>query len=55
MKTDSLKVAIESELVITTNELIAENIMLKKANKTILKQIWAGFKFFFKSLGQTDV
>ena len=38
MKTDSLKVAIESKLVIETNELIAENIMLKKANKTILKQ-----------------
>ena len=30
MKTDSLKVAIESKLVIKTNELIAENIRLKE-------------------------
>ena len=30
MKTDSLKVAIESKLVIKTNELIAENIILKE-------------------------
>ena len=30
MKTDSLKVAIESKLVIRTNELIAENIILKE-------------------------
>lgn len=30
MKTDSLKVAIESKLVIMTNELIAENIRLKE-------------------------
>lgn len=30
MKTDSLKVAIESSLVIKTNELIAENVILKE-------------------------
>ena len=30
MKTDSLKVAIDSKLVVMTNELIAENIRIKK-------------------------
>ena len=30
MKTDSLKVAIESKLVIRTNDLIAENIRIKE-------------------------
>lgn len=38
MKTDSLKVAIESKLVIRTNELIAENIRLKKANEYLISQ-----------------
>ena len=38
MKADSLKVAIESELVIKTNELIDENIRLKKANEYLISQ-----------------